>query len=97
MAGQGAELVKESAQFKELRTEKFGAGTTPISMPVNTFTQTYSTASRTHPAPTATLVGVDTGTDMTAAQAATIVADILALNKLVVALIDDLQSAGVLG
>jgi hypothetical protein len=33
---------------------------------------------------------------MTSAQAATIVADILALNKLVVALIDDLQSAGIL-
>jgi len=64
--------------------------------PIATYTQTYSTAARTHPAPTATLVGVDTGTDMTSAQAATLVADILALNKLVVALIDDLQTAGVL-
>ena len=58
------------------------------------YTQTYSTASKTHPAPTATLTGVDTGTDMTSAQAATIVADILALNKLVVSLIDDLQALG---
>ena len=60
------------------------------------YTQTYSTADRTHAAPTATLTGVDTGTDMTAAQAATIVADILELNKLIVALIDDLQEAGVI-
>ena len=64
--------------------------------PIATYTQTYSTAIRTHVAPTATLTGVDTGTDMTSAQAATIVADILSLNKLIVALIDDLQSAGVL-
>jgi len=47
-------------------------------------------------APTATLTGVDTGTDMTAAQAATIVADILSLNKLIVALIDDLQERGII-
>ncbi len=60
----------------------------------NVYTQTYSTATRTHVAPTATLAGVDTGTDMTAAQAATIVADILSLNKLIVALIDDLQERG---
>ena len=64
--------------------------------PIATYVQTYSTAIRTQVAPTATLAGVDTGTDMTSAQAATIVADILSLNKLVVALIDDLQAAGIL-
>jgi hypothetical protein len=60
------------------------------------YTQTYATATRTHVAPTATLTGVNTGTDMTAAQAATIVADILSLNKLIVALIDDLQERGII-
>ena len=61
-----------------------------------TFTQTYSTADTTVAAPTAVaptiaeaLTGVDTGTDMTAAQAAGLVADIAALETEVNALIAD--------
>jgi len=80
-----------------------------------TFTQTHSTADTTVAAPTGvaptiseTLTGVDTGTDMTAAQAAGLVADIasletqvnaliadnLNLRKVVTKLIDILQDAG---
>ena len=81
------------------------------------YTQTYSTASRTQPAPTAaTLTDNSGGTANTTLEAisATFVqseirnnfadlaamenkntADVLALNKVVVALIDDLQAAGV--
>jgi len=45
---------------------------------------------------TATLTGVDTGTDMTAAQAATIVADITALDKLLTAIRTALVEAGIM-
>ena len=86
----------DAIAVKEISIGKLGIGVIPDGTQ-NLYTQTYSTASRTPSAPTATLSGVDTGTDMTAAQAATIVADILALNKLVVALIDDLQLKGIVG
>ena len=44
---------------------------------------------------TATLTGVDTGTDMTAAQAATIVADFLEIHTQLNALIAALKTAGI--
>ena len=44
---------------------------------------------------TATLTGVDTGTDMTAAQAATIVTDLTALATAVNAILSNLESAGI--
>lgn len=90
----GADVFDAIAVKGELVTAKLGIGVAPVASQ-SAYTQTYATASRTHPAPTATLAGVDTGTDMTAAQAATIVADILALNKLIVSLIDDLQAIGI--
>lgn len=45
---------------------------------------------------TATLTGVDTGTDMTAAQAATIVADLTALKTAVNAILAALEGVGIL-
>ena len=60
-----------------------------------TFTQTYSTATATVPAITVALTGVDTGTDMTAAQATTIVNDITANRQLINKIIDALQVAGI--
>lgn len=45
---------------------------------------------------TAVLTGVDTGTDMTAAQAATIVADFTALDKLLTAIRTALVEAGIM-
>jgi hypothetical protein len=45
---------------------------------------------------TATLTGVDTGTDMTAAQAATIVTDITALKTAVNAILAALEGVGIL-
>ena len=65
------------------------------SMTQTTFTQTDSTATATVAAPTATLTGVDTGTDMTAAQAATIVADIRGNKSNINEIIDALQNAGI--
>ena len=44
---------------------------------------------------TATLTGVDTGTDMTAAQAATIVADLTALKTAVNAIFASLEAFGI--
>lgn len=64
--------------------------------PVNTYTQTYSTASRTHPAPTVTTPG--TGADAstwTGAQCTAAYNDIVALSQLIAALIDDLQKQGI--
>lgn len=73
--------------------------------PVNTYTQTYSTASRTHPAQTQTagdmtVVGAD---GLNAAEGGklndhldAIRADVIALSKLIVALIDDLQTQGLI-
>jgi hypothetical protein len=45
---------------------------------------------------TATLTGVDTGTDMTAAQAATIVADITAAKTKINAILAALEDVGIL-
>lgn len=45
---------------------------------------------------TATLTGVDTGTDMTAAQAATIVTDLTALKTAVNAILAALEGVGIL-
>lgn len=56
-----------------------------------TYTQTYSTAARTVPAEVAAITG---GESPTEAEHNALVADVLALKKLVNALIDDLQALG---
>ena len=72
---------------------------------VNTYVQTYSTASRTHPAQTQVAGDMAaTGADaLNAAEAIkinahldAIRADVIALSKVVVALIDDLQTHGLI-
>lgn len=86
--------VLDTLNVKELRAEKFGLAKDPVAAQA-AYTQTYSTASRTHPAPTATTPG--TGADAstwTGAQCTAAYNDIIALNKLVVSLIDDLQAQG---
>ena len=87
--------VFEAIATKELRTTKLGVGLTPVA------TQTTIADPAACASMTATLTGVDTGTDMTAAQAATIVADLAALktavdanNTAIDSLIDKLQAFG---
>jgi hypothetical protein len=60
----------------------------------NTYTQTYSTAARTVPAEVAAITG---GESPTEAEHNALVADVLALKKLINALIDDLQAYGLAG
>lgn len=59
--------------------------------PQTTYTQTYSTAARTVPAEVAAITG---GESPTEAEHNLVVADLLALKKVVNALIDDLQAVG---
>lgn len=64
-------------------------GTTPIVQPA-------SAGQADQGAMTATLTGVDTGTDMTAAQAATIVADLAALDTLLTEIRTALVNVGIM-
>lgn len=58
------------------------------------YTQTYSTAARTVPAAVAAITG---GESPTEAEHNALVADVLALKKVVNAIIDDLQARGIAG
>lgn len=58
------------------------------------YTQTYSTAARTVPAEVAAITG---GESPTEAEHNLVVADVLALKKVITALIDDLQEKGIVG
>lgn len=58
----------------------------------STYTQTYSTAARTVPAEVSAITG---GESPTEAEHNFVVADVLALKKVITALIDDLQAAGI--
>lgn len=89
--------VFDAVQALEVRTEKFSVSGTPAAQ------QTTISDPAACAAMTATLTGVDTGTDMTAAQAATIVADLAALktavdanNAAIDSLIDKLQAFGLI-
>lgn len=59
--------------------------------PQTTYTQTYSTAARTVPAEVAAITGGEAPTE---AEFNALVADVLALKKVINALIDDLQAVG---
>lgn len=61
--------------------------------PQTTYTQTYSTAARTVPAEVAAITG---GESPTEAEHNALVADVLALKKVINALIDDLQTVGII-
>lgn len=74
----------------ELEVEGYKLGVVPGAA----FTQTYSTAARTVPAEVAAIAG---GESPTEGEHNLLVADVLALKKLVNALIDDLQAAGISG
>jgi len=86
---------------RELAANKLIVGTSET--PVTTqgaYTQTYSTASKTVPNATAPGAGGGSGADATTfigAQCDALTADVLALKKVITALIDDLQAFGLAG
>ena len=81
----GGELVAEKSGTRIPITALADLG------PQATYTQTYSTAARTVPAEVAAITG---GESPTEAEHNALVADVLALKKLINALIDDLQAVG---
>lgn len=80
--------TNEIIKARELCANKFIVGTSET--PVTTQTTISD------PTTTEALTGVDTGTDMTSAQAAGLVADLDSLNTAVNAIIDRLQAFGLI-
>ena len=81
----------ESIKILSAATQKLGFfGVTPVVQVAN-YTQTYSTAARTVPAEVVAITG---GESPTEAEHNLLVADVLALKKLINSLIDDLQAFG---
>jgi len=98
-----AKIPEQSMDFNKMEVEcaeltatgnVTAASFTGASGVLGAYTQTYSTAARTVPAAVTAITGGEAPTE---AEHNLLVADVLALKKVITAIIDDLQSLGFVG